>query len=92
MTTNFITNANEKDPSATNTGPFEKQTNALDFHTTVPPRKVIAIQIAQLAKAGHVVHQYIGGDYIVCKYGMTRYCQDLDELAAFARQLGVNHE
>jgi hypothetical protein len=54
--------------------------------------KAIADQIARLALAGHVVHKGQSGDYIVSKYGMTRYCRDFAEIAAFARQLGVNHE
>jgi hypothetical protein len=50
------------------------------------------MQIQQLALAGHVVHKGQSGDFLVCKYGMSRYCQDFAELQAFARQLGVNHE
>lgn len=52
--------------------------------------KAIATQIARLALAGHAVHKGQNGDYTVCKYGLTRYCKDLSELQAFARQLGVN--
>jgi hypothetical protein len=52
--------------------------------------KAVANQIARLALAGHAVHKGQSGDYTVCKYGMTRYCEDFAELQAFARQLGVN--
>jgi hypothetical protein len=51
--------------------------------------KAIATQIARLALAGHVVHKGQSGDYLVSKYGMTRYCQDFIELAVFAQKLGV---
>jgi hypothetical protein len=54
-----------------------------------PDGKAIATQLAELAIAGHVVHMLIDGDYLVCKYGMTRYCKNFAELQAFARQLGV---
>ena len=52
--------------------------------------KAEATQIAELALAGHAVHKGKSGDYLVCKYGLTRYCQDLDDLQAFARRLGVS--
>jgi hypothetical protein len=52
--------------------------------------KAIANQIARLALAGHHVIKGTAGDYTVCKYGLTRYCANFAELAAFTRQLGVN--
>lgn len=52
--------------------------------------KAAVTQIAELALAGHVVHKGKSGDYLVCKYGLSRYCQDFDELQAFARRLGVS--
>lgn len=54
-----------------------------------PDSHAIAYQIARLALAGHVVHKGTDGDYLVCKYGMTRWCKDFAELAAFAKKLGV---
>lgn len=51
--------------------------------------KAIAIQIAHLTLAGHVVYKGQFGDFLVCKYGLSRYCQDLAELQVFARQLGI---
>jgi len=54
-----------------------------------PNGKAITTEIARLALAGHAVHKGHCGDFTVCKYGMTRYCQDLDELQAFSRKLGV---
>jgi len=52
----------------------------------------IANQIARLALAGHIVIRGDRNDFTVCKYGLTRYCADFAELAAFAKKLGVNHE
>jgi len=51
--------------------------------------KAVVTLIAQLALAGHAVHQLRGGDFIVCKYGLTRHCQDFSELQEFAKRLGV---
>ena len=59
---------------------------------TTTDSKAIANQIARLALAGHHVIKGDRGDFTVCKYGLTRYCANFAELAAFARQLGVNHE
>jgi hypothetical protein len=82
---------NAKGPSpSTATGPFDNSTNDLNFATGTRRRKAIATQIAQLALAGHVVHEGAHGDYMVCKYGLSLYCQDFDELQLFARKLGVS--
>jgi len=56
---------------------------------TTEQKTSIGELIARLALAGHVVHKGQHGDYTVSKYGMTRYCQDAAELAAFAKLLGV---
>jgi len=53
-------------------------------------QKAIATLIARLALAGHAVHKGKHGDFTVCKYGMSRYCQDAAELEAFAKKLGVS--
>ena len=55
-----------------------------------PDSKVVADQIARLTRAGHVVHQSHLGDFLVTKYGLTRYCAGFDELEAFAQKVGVN--
>ena len=87
----------EKGQGAPSTLTPKTDTNNADFRTEgaihqAQDGKAIANQIARLALAGHAVHKGQSGDYIVSKYGMTRYCKDFAELAAFARQLGVNHE
>ena len=57
--------------------------------TTTDNSKAIANQIARLALAGHHVIKGDGGDYTVCKYGLTRYCANFAELAAFAQKVGA---
>ncbi|MCM2296043.1 hypothetical protein [Rhodoferax sp.] len=87
----------EKAAGAINTNGLHTDTNSADFrsHGAVNQAhdgKAIANQIARLALAGHAVHKGQSGDYLVSKYGMSRYCQDFAELQAFAVKLGVNHE
>lgn len=67
-----------------------KTTNELNSAIGTRHRKAEATQIAELALAGHAVHKGRSGDYMVCKYGLSRYCQDFDDLHAFARRLGVS--
>ena len=88
------TNTTQKAVRATNSNGLHTHTNGADFRTDgateqAPSGKAIATQLAQLAIAGHVVHKGPCGDYTVCKYGMTRYCQDFEALQDFDRQLGV---
>ena len=45
--------------------------------------------IAKLALAGHHVHRGKCSDYVVCKYGMSFYAEDVDALQAFAKRLAV---
>lgn len=56
-----------------------------------PDGKAIANQVARLALAGHAVHRGKDGDFIVCKFGMTRYCANFAELQSFAQKVGVSH-
>lgn len=72
-------------PAETNT----QNTNDLDFPTGHRSRKAESTVIARLALAGHVVHRGTCCDYIVCKYGLSYYAQDVESLQAFARKLGV---
>ena len=65
-------------------------TNDLNFATGKRHSKAEATQIAELAVRGHAVHKGKSGDYLVCKYGLSRYCHDFDELQLFARKLGVS--
>ena len=82
---------NEKAPGAINTEGLETDTtNDLNFATGQRQRKAIVTQIAELALAGHAVHELRSGDFLVCKYGYSHYAQDFDALQAFALRLGVS--
>ena len=81
---------NEKAPGACNTEGFDTDTtNDLNFATGTRRGKAEAKVLVQLALGGHMVHRGQYGDYLVSKYGLSRYCEDLDDLQDFARQLGV---
>jgi hypothetical protein len=82
---------NEKASGACNTEGFDIDfTNDLNFATGTRRRKAEATQLEQLVLAGHAVHKGQVGDYLVCKYGLSHYCADFEELQAFARKLGVS--
>lgn len=51
--------------------------------------KVFATLSAALAQHGHQVHTLATGEFLVCRWGMTRVCPSLDALQAFARQIGA---
>lgn len=85
---------NRKAPGAANSKGLMTDTNRVNFArqgltNQAPVGNVIAHQIARLALAGHSVHDGGTGDFLVSKYGLSRYCKDFAELQAFARQLGV---
>ena len=88
------TNTMRKAAGASNTNGLHTDTNCADFRTGGAIKqaydgKAIASQIVRLALAGHVVHKGQSGDYMVCKYGLSRWCKDFAELQAFAVKLGV---
>ena len=90
------TNTVRKAAGASNTNGLHTDTEGANFLTDRASQQAldgnaIANQIGRLALAGHRVIKGDSSDYTVCKYGLTRYCADFAELAAFARQLGVNH-
>ena len=57
--------------------------NIIDFATAQHPGK------AQFAQVGHQVYDGGNDDFIVTRWGMSRYCPDLTALRIFARVLGV---
>jgi len=92
-----VTTPIEKAAGASITNGLHTHTNDANFRTDgairqAPDGNVIVHQIAVLTLAGHTVHKGGDGDFIVCKYGLTRYCADFAELQAFAVKLGVSHE
>ena len=80
----------EKAPGLQSEGLDTDTINNLNFATGQRQRKAIVTQIAELALAGHTVHELRCGDFLVCKYGYTHYAQDFEALQAFARRLGVS--
>lgn len=59
---------------------------------TITPAETIgnaAYLIAKLALAGHSVHRDGNDDFLVSKWGQSRYCKSFDALLAFARQVGA---
>lgn len=48
-----------------------------------------AYLIAELAKAGHAVVRGVAGDFTVTRWGMSRYCENLESLQAFGERVGV---
>ena len=68
-------------------------TNDLDFSTGQRPSKAVATLAAQLALAGHTVHQLQCSDFLVCGRGYSQYAQyakDPEALQHLARKLGVS--
>ena len=63
----------------------------LDYPTGSRPCKQKATLTALFAPAGHVARRGPCNDYTACKFGQSRYRQDLVELNAFAVRLGVCH-
>jgi len=84
----------EKAPEACDSKGLNDYSNTSNFATNqaiqqAPDAKAIATQIAKFAIAGHAVHKGQIGDFIVTKWGQTRYCKNFAELRAFALKLGV---
>ena len=79
---------NEKAPGLQSEGLNTDTANDLDFATGKRQRKAISTAVATLALHGHAVH--VGnGDYLVSRWGMSRYCQNLEALQDFARMVGA---
>lgn len=81
--------SNAKGSSVCGSAPFkEYSTNTLDFLTS---DKALASLKSQFETAGHKVYEGANYDFIVTKWGMSRYCPDIGSLRRFARALGVQH-
>ena len=69
----------------------EKSTQSVAIVAPVDAdRKTVTTLKAQLALAGHAVHDLAGGGFVVIATrwaGMCRECPDVRSLAAFARQI-----
>ena len=67
------------------------QVNIIDFTEERRAKDTVTL-IAQFALAGHTVHRSDTGDFLVCRYGHSRWCENLDALRAFAVRVGVRYE
>ena len=54
--------------------------------------KDAATLIARFILAGHEVHRGDHGDFLVSRWGLSRWCENLAALRAFAVRVGVRHE
>ncbi len=86
-------------PEATNDRPAKPHTQ----HASIlgaTPAQVNTVDLARQAKdtaaltakfslAGHSVHRGDDGDFLVCRYGLSRWCKNFAELQAFAIKLGL---
>ena len=83
-----MTRQNDETPSGQGKGFQETEQNG-QANFTAPEHKTVATLIAKFALAGHVVHKGTGGDFLVCKCGLSRWCENLPALQEFAKKLGV---
>lgn len=83
---NKINPTKDETPSGLGKG-FQVSNNVFEF---TPNEGRLANIIAQMALAGHAVHELETG-FLVSRWGMTKVCPDLAALVGFARQIGVNH-
>ena len=62
----------------------------IDYPTALPSSK--ALLKARLAQAGYLVHDAADGYHVVrADWGLSRHCDSLADLQAFARKVGVCH-
>ena len=86
------TNTIKKAAGASNTNGPHPHTNGLDFRTERAAKQAPDGNVtARLELAGHTVHKGFEGDFLVCKYGFSRWYKDFAELQAFASRVGVHH-
>ena len=83
-----MTRHNDETRSGQGNG-FQETEQSEQSKFTAPEHKTVATVIAKFALAGHVVQKGAGGDFLVCKYGLSRWCENLPALLEFAKKLGV---
>lgn len=64
-------------------------TAVIDRITDVLEKKRETTLKAQLALKGFAVHDVSTGGFFVAKWNLTRFCPAIDDLEAFARQVGA---
>ena len=63
--------------------------NVIEFPAANQPDKALATVKAGFALAGHQVYDGDNRDFLVTRWGMSRYCDSFAALLAFAKKLGV---
>jgi len=88
-----MNHASHKSESPGGAGQFANHIahNIVVFPTVSESGKALATLKAKFALAGHQVHEGSNDDFIVTRWGMSRYCADIGALRRFARVVGVNH-
>lgn len=56
---------------------------------TPQQEKLLVGMIAAFALRGHTVHELADGGFLICRWGLSKYCACLSELQAAGRQMGV---
>jgi len=75
-------------PTKTQTA-FITNTDSPDYPTAPPSSK--ALLKAHLAQAGYLVHEVADGYLVVrADWGLSRHCDSLADLQAFAKKVGVS--
>lgn len=67
----------------------DTKTDSTSIPQDCPDRKRIANLKAQLALKGFAVHEVISGGYFCSKWNLTKFCPALQDLEAFAAQVGA---
>jgi hypothetical protein len=81
---------NKKAPVPTKTqNAFITKTDSHDYPTALPSSK--ALLKAHLAQTGYLVHDVADGYLVVrADWGLSRHCDSLADLQAFAKKVGVS--
>ncbi|MGC4395807.1 hypothetical protein [Hydrogenophaga sp. T2] len=61
---------------------------AAEFAEALTNKRLSTLK-AQMALRGFQVHDTIAGGWLVARWNLSRYCATLDDLAAFAKQVGA---
>lgn len=67
----------------------QSKNNVVDFTAALESDKGLATLKARLVIAGHQVHEGSNSDFIVTKWGLSKYCHGRAELTQFARVVGA---
>ena len=64
--------------------------NVIDFTAALDSDKGLATLKARFALAGHAVYEGANDDFIVTRWGLSKYCPDRAALTQFARVVGAS--